>query len=359
MGILNNLINKKNVIVNNNSNNEVEIKNVLIATKSFSIGTNGSNILVSNIISPSSLPISKMVYEITANISGDILPSVSVSSNPIEGIFKSFTLRSNPTNKKFFDLDGTKSELSLFQRYMKIDGEFNQSSNLILDNTSSTNTNTLNVSKVWNYESDFSISPEDTEKSGLSLNLQTSTLAEFFNNDANISNIVINISINIYGTYINHNYQSVELIKTPLQITATGIARIGYLMAQGKTILKQYINYGNDTNITDISFSLNAGRNYLFNKKTMASFVSEEQQNYKNSLSINNIPISNQSKLNGVNELFTPIFISSPAVYLDVNFAVLPSVNGYEYDTTTSKIVVNSGQNAVTQEVILYQIVLV
>ncbi len=357
MGILDKFKNK-NITINKN-NDSVEIKNILIATKSFAVGTNGSNVLISNIISPSSLPVSKMVYEITASVSGDVSPSVSVTSNPIEAIFKSFVLRSNPTNKKYFDLDGTKSELSLFQRYMKNDGEFNQSSNITLDNSSSTNTNTISVSKIWNYESDFSISGEDTGKSGLSLNLQTATLAEFFNNDANVTNITINISINIYGTYNNHEFKSVELIKTPLQITAVGVSRVGYLMAQGKTILSQYLNYGNDANITDISFSLNAGRNYLFNKKTMQSFVSEEQRNYKNSLSVNNIPISNQSKLNGVNSLFTPVFISSPAVYLDINFATLPEVNGYEYDNTTQKIVLNSGQSAVTQEVILYQIVLV
>ncbi len=355
MGLINSLLNK-NVKVVNNDNNAVPLKNVLIATlPSTSVSTNGNSVILSNIISPSSLPISNLTFEITITTTALISASTNVTTNPIENIFKSFSLKSNPTDKIFYNLDGTLSEMSLFQRYMKIDGEFNQSSGVFLPNAGSTSANPITGSATWNYSTDFSIATNDANRSGLQLNLSFNSLADFYANNSSASDISINVVINVYGTYENHNFDEVELIKTIIPVTTTGIARIGYLLAQGKKVLAQYMNYGADSNIIDINFSTNGGRNYLYNKLPMSKLISKENIEYKNSLSNDNIPISNQSRLDGVNSLFTPMFITDPLVYLEVNFGALPSVSGYEVNGTS--IIPNSTTN-ISNECILYQIVL-
>jgi len=355
MGLINKIFKNSNVNVVNTNDNAVPLKNILIATESISVNTNSTNVIISNIISPSSLPIKSMTFECSISTTAVITASTAVTTNPIENIFKSFTLRSNPSNKILYDLDGTLSEMSLFQRYLKRNGEFNQSNGLYLNNTATTATS-ITTSGTWNYISDFSISSVDASKSGLSLNLSLNSLSEFYDNTS-ASSIVITLDINIYATYEAHEVVEIELIKTIIPINVTGIARIGYLMAQGKTILSQYLAYGQDWNITDISFSTNGGRNYLYNKTPFSHFIKNENVDYKNSLSVDNVPISNQSKLDGVNNLFTPIFVTTPNVYIEINFGTIPNVTGYETNSTGTIIIPNSDIN-ISNECILYQIAL-
>ncbi len=354
MGILNKILSKKVEVVNKNEN-AIELKDILIATKSISVGANGANVLVSNIISPSSLPIKNMTFKISVDATATIAGSTSVNSNPIENIFKSFSLKSNPSNKTFYDLNGVLNEMSLFERYLHLDGETNLSYNINLDNSSNTGATSISANGTFDYVSTISISGEDASKSGLALVLDLSTPADFFGNNSAVTSASYSVTIDIYASYEQHSFQEIELIKTTIPVNVLGIARIGYLLAQGKSVISQWVNYGSDANISYLNFSTNGGINYLYNKAPFSKLVVKEQIEYKNSVTQANFPLG-QGHISGVCNLFTPMFETSSLSYIELNFTSLPNVNGYEVNQFNQ--VVTNPATSVSNEIIVYQIVL-
>ncbi len=351
MGILNKILSKKVEVIN--TENAIELENILIATKSISVGTNGASALISNIISPSSLPIKNMTFKISVDATATFAGQSSVVTNPLENIFKSFSLKSNPSNKTFYNLNGVLNEMSLFERYLHFDGYTNLSPTITLDNNGTASAS-ITTSGSYDYVSTISISGEDAGKSGLTLVLDLSTPDELFGNNTLATDTSYSVSIDIYASYVEHNFQEIELIKTTIPVNVVGIARIGYLLAQGKSVISQWINYGSDANISYLNFSTNGGINYFYNKAPFSKIVDKEKVEYKASI-FQNSGFVGLAHFNGVCNLFTPTFITSSLSYIELNFVNLPSVSGYaDYngDITTNTT------TTITNEIIVYQIVL-